>query len=458
MKPDRRPVSLFQGLLALVCLSIPAVTAAQTAHPFRDVPAKYWAYQEMADLQHDGLVNGYQAGYFSGKRLLVRYEFTIAIKRALNRLPLTSEVEQGITAKNLHLNSRDIAYLEQLCDEFGPELESLGTSLPEVKSNLQGLKRAMASSNTILKLADGIGGLSLGDENPWFSNNAFVSTSTSTSAFNTGRSASTVAATLLRGSAIPSVQSPMVIFPPSFSVHNALNLHVGLGGQSSLALTLERSTEGITTAALPASEETLGTKLDVGVLSHITLGAGAKQSHVESFAPGGPLLNSNAYNIHIGYSSGGASATFGYQYLTSPTGSIGSLSLPDLQGPYTRLELRLSPGLQSYVGGALYKGIGLDSSAPLAGNIYRGRAGIMWSPSSKLRLSASYEGVVYDLNGAISSSGRAPIEQYLTLGAGLSLSRNAVLRMVYRISAQPVSNVVSSPAPSVFTTQLSIHF
>ncbi len=457
MNPVRRLTSSAKGLLAFACLTIPALAAAQTAHPFRDVPAKYWAYQDMADLQHDGLVTGYQAGYFSGKRLLVRYEFTIAIKRALNRLPLSSEIAQGITGRNLHLGLRDIEFLGQLCDEFAPELESLGTSVPEVKNTLQSLKAAMSSGPAELKLSDGIGGLNLGEENPLLASSAIGGMLPAVTATTGGRAAGNFGP-VLAPSAFNSLPGNLLAYPQSMPVRSGLNLHIGLGGASSFALSLERSTEGITSAALPADEETLGTRLDVAVISHVVLGAGAQQSHVESLAPGGPLLNSNIYNVHIGYASGGAKAILGYQYLTSPTGAAGNLALPDLQGPYTRLELRLSHGLQSYVGGAIYRGIGLDSSAPMAGNIYRGRAGIQWSPTSKLRLSASYDGVVYDLNGAISSNGRAPMEQYLTLGAGLSLSRNAVLRMMYRISAQPVSNVVSSPAPSVFSTQLSIHF
>ena len=77
------------------------------------------------------------------------------------------------------------------------------------------------------------------------------------------------------------------------------------------------------------------------------------------------------------------------------------------------------------------------------------------------------------MSGAISASGmRAkPVEQYITLGAGLNLSGNTVLKLAYQIiNVQDAGNGFglapafggNSPgggaSTSVFTTQFAVHF
>ena len=64
-----------------------AVATAQDAKLFQDVPQSHWAYEAVSDLQTKGILLGYPDGYFRGKRPLTRYEFAVALERALKNLP-----------------------------------------------------------------------------------------------------------------------------------------------------------------------------------------------------------------------------------------------------------------------------------------------------------------------------------------------------------------------------------
>ena len=70
-------------------LSIRALTWAGTAkaqNPFEDVKPDHWAYQAVTDLQSKGIITGYPDHHFNGQRTLTRYEFAIALKRALDKI------------------------------------------------------------------------------------------------------------------------------------------------------------------------------------------------------------------------------------------------------------------------------------------------------------------------------------------------------------------------------------
>ena len=120
-----------------------------------------------------------------------------------------------------------------------------------------------------------------------------------------------------------------------------------------------------------------------------------------------------------------------------------------------------------YFGAAGYHFAAMDPAVGplLTGNVYRGAAGIRWNPARRISLSADFEGVLYDLSGAVSSSGHRlqPVEQYISLGAGLDLPGNAILKMAYRIYNQQDSmgtgdGFTNEAHTSVFTTQLAVHF
>ena len=69
-------------------LSLTWVAAAQAQDPkapdmFKDVDQNHWAYQAVESLRAKNIVVGYPDGYFRGKRTLTRYEFAVALDRAL---------------------------------------------------------------------------------------------------------------------------------------------------------------------------------------------------------------------------------------------------------------------------------------------------------------------------------------------------------------------------------------
>ncbi|MCF0158824.1 MAG: YadA-like family protein, partial [Veillonella sp.] len=53
--------------------------------PFPDVPENHWAYEYIAKLHANGILEGYPDGNFDGNRTLTRYEFATAFCRALER-------------------------------------------------------------------------------------------------------------------------------------------------------------------------------------------------------------------------------------------------------------------------------------------------------------------------------------------------------------------------------------
>ena len=72
--------------------------------PFPDTAENHWAYEYVAKLAAEGIIEGYPSGNFDGERMMTRYEFAAMLFRAL---------EKGIT-----LDTRII-------DEFEPELGRL---------------------------------------------------------------------------------------------------------------------------------------------------------------------------------------------------------------------------------------------------------------------------------------------------------------------------------------------
>lgn len=73
---------------------------------FPDVPENHWAYMMVQDLAYKGIVVGYPDGNFSGDRTLTRYEFAVALDRAISAGYMNSELGRAIK-------------------EFKPELDSI---------------------------------------------------------------------------------------------------------------------------------------------------------------------------------------------------------------------------------------------------------------------------------------------------------------------------------------------
>lgn len=435
------------GVLFIIVFTVLTVNRgycdSSTTGAFQDVPPQNHAYSEMQSLQKSNLIVGYSKTAFNGKPLLSRYMFGVALHGALDRLPLPAEISDGSKS----VTTEELSTIKLLIEQFGPELEMLGDNSADALGNLKDLGKAEDEWNTNAESRNfGIKLVSLSPFDETFnaiqlgSNLPSVSQPT-----RDARMAQSVPSGISRYALVPSYLSPD---------QEALEMTLPFGDSGQLALSLSHSSLYMGNSLDGVSNLEYGTAISVNPIGHLNVGAGAKQSIVSNSILGAQGSNSNVYQVHVAYVSGGSKATLGYQVLSSLNAPGALNSSQQLQGPYTRLMLQMG-NLRSYLGGDLFlANSNQDSVTP--GNIYRGEAGLEWKLSSSLSLSANYE--LYDYS--MSALGHLPLDQYLTLGAGVNITRNASISLAYELS--PGGMQSSSIAPqgnsSVFTTQLSVHF
>ena len=58
------------------------VNCFAAANPFADLPADHWAYDAVAQLAADGIIEGYGDKDFQGSRNITRYEMAQMVARA----------------------------------------------------------------------------------------------------------------------------------------------------------------------------------------------------------------------------------------------------------------------------------------------------------------------------------------------------------------------------------------
>jgi hypothetical protein len=153
-------------LSASLCLTLAtAAQSQQVADMFKDVPSDHWAYQAVENLRQKGIVIGYPDGSFRGKRTLTRYEFAVALDRALGGLetriralemrpregpgtpqpgPAGPAGPQG-PAGPPGVAPEELAQLRRLTDEFRNELAALGNNMRAVQARLDQLAREIAA-------------------------------------------------------------------------------------------------------------------------------------------------------------------------------------------------------------------------------------------------------------------------------------------------------------------------
>ena len=74
------------AVAAAVVVGASATTFA-AANPFSDVPAGHWAYQSVAKLAAQGVIEGYGDGTYRGDRNITRYEMAQMIAKAMAKNP-----------------------------------------------------------------------------------------------------------------------------------------------------------------------------------------------------------------------------------------------------------------------------------------------------------------------------------------------------------------------------------
>src|SRR5437016_2824868 len=91
-----RKMSICLGIpLFCLALSWGTMATAQDARPFEDVKPGTWPYEAVTDLHNKGILIGYPDGHFNGQRTLTRYEFAVALKRALDKIGPNTVGEKG---------------------------------------------------------------------------------------------------------------------------------------------------------------------------------------------------------------------------------------------------------------------------------------------------------------------------------------------------------------------------
>ncbi len=104
-----------------------ASTTFAAANPFADVPADHWAYDAVAQLAQDGIINGDSAtGTFKGDQSMSRYEMAQIVAKAM--------------AKSDAADNNNKALIEKLSAEFSDELANLGVRVANLEAKTDNVK------------------------------------------------------------------------------------------------------------------------------------------------------------------------------------------------------------------------------------------------------------------------------------------------------------------------------
>lgn len=105
------------------CFACAAVTAS-AANPFTDVSSDDWAYQAVASLSDEGVIDGYPDGTFRGDKHVTRYEIAQIVARLM--------------AKEDTLNASQQETLAKLSSQYANELKDLGVRVAELEKKRGG--------------------------------------------------------------------------------------------------------------------------------------------------------------------------------------------------------------------------------------------------------------------------------------------------------------------------------
>ena len=109
-------------LAVLAATAVLGVTSAFAANPFADVTPQDWAYQAVAQLASQGVVNGYPDGTFKGQNNITRFEMAQMVAKAMAR--------QG------QVDAEQNAIINRLANEFSAELNNLGVRVSTLENKV----------------------------------------------------------------------------------------------------------------------------------------------------------------------------------------------------------------------------------------------------------------------------------------------------------------------------------
>lgn len=112
--------SLVSALTTALVVGAASTTFA-AANPFSDVPADHWAYDAIAQLAAEGVVEGYGDGSYRGEQEITRYEMAQMVAKAMAK-------------------GTNSAVLDKLAAEFADELNQLGVRVSALEKRIDNVK------------------------------------------------------------------------------------------------------------------------------------------------------------------------------------------------------------------------------------------------------------------------------------------------------------------------------
>ena len=130
------------GLAVLTAaFSCSAATGFAAASPFSDVPADHWAYDAVAELADEGVIEGYGDGTYRGEKTITRYEMAQMVAKAMTKEDAVNAVQKAL--------------IDKLAAEFSDEIKNLGVRTSNLERNADRVKwngeLRMTGSKTFVK-------------------------------------------------------------------------------------------------------------------------------------------------------------------------------------------------------------------------------------------------------------------------------------------------------------------
>jgi len=158
----RKVLPYLGASLSLLALTWTSAVKAQDAKPFEDVKPDHWAYGAVTDLHNKGIIIGYPDGHFNGQRTLTRYEFAVALKRALDKIGPGTKGDTGAQGEKGNpgeagpagpqgqpgppgMTPAEVDELRRLTQLFKDELAQLGVNMKAVQAKLDDLEKRVGA-------------------------------------------------------------------------------------------------------------------------------------------------------------------------------------------------------------------------------------------------------------------------------------------------------------------------
>ena len=118
-----RMKKIFLAALLSAGIMNAGTSSAAPHNPFEDVPSDHWAYDAIARLASDGIIEGYGDGTYRGDMEITRYEMAQMVARAMARNP----------------KGEDKALMDKLAAEFSDELSKVSAKERELVAGLKSM-------------------------------------------------------------------------------------------------------------------------------------------------------------------------------------------------------------------------------------------------------------------------------------------------------------------------------